>query len=333
MSSEEHMDRNLALEAVRITEAAALAASQYMGRGDDILAEQAAITAMRRALNGLDIAGTVVIGDGVDGEDCAIPPGAKVGSGEGPAIDVAVNPLEGATITALGGPNAISVLAMGSRKGLLPVPPIYMQKIAVGAGLPADVVSLDASPAENLRALGRAKGTDVADLTVCVLDRPRHSRLVDEIREAGARVMLIQHGDVSGVVATADPMSGVDIYLGVGGACEGIISAAALRCCGGQMQARLVPTSGEERSQVMELGLKEPDQLLTLDDMAAGEVMFAATGVTPGSLLRGVRRFGDGAITHSLVMRSLTGTVRRIEAHHRFGRSDGQQREHGKGDD
>lgn len=317
MPSDAHMDRNLALEAVRVTEAAALAAFQFMGRGDDIQGEQAAILAMRRALNGLAIAGTVVIGEGEDGDDVAIPPGLLVGSAEGPALDLAVNPLEGATIAALGGPNAISAVAMASKNGLLAVPPIYMEKIAVGGGLPADVVSLDASPAENLKALSRALGTDVADLTACVLDRPRHEMLVAKIREAGARVMLIQDGDVSGVVATAEPMSGVDIYLGVGGATEGILAAAALRCVGGQMQGRLAPRSSEERAQALALGHTDPDRIFTIDDMAAGEVMFAATGVTSGSLLRGIHRLGSGAVTHSIVMRSQTGTVRRIEAHHR----------------
>ncbi len=324
MSSDEHMDRNLALEAVRVTEAAALAASQFMGRGDDIAAEQAAIAAMRRTLNSLAIAGSVLIGEGSEDDAVSLPSGAAVGGGEGPAIDVAVDPLEGATVTALGGPNAISVLAMASKGGLMPVPDIYMEKIAVGPDLPAGIVSLDAPPADNLRALARVKGADIADLTVGMLDRPRHAGLVAAVREAGARVMLMQDGDVSGVVATAEPLSGVDIFMGVGGAPEGILAAAALRCVDGQMQARLAPRSNEELELAQSVGIADVDRIFTLDDMASGEVMFAATGVTTGSLLRGVRRFSDGAVTYSLVMRSQTGTVRRIEAHHRLQSQQGE---------
>ena len=243
------MDRNLALEAVRVTEAAALAASRLMGRGDEKEADQVAVDAMRRALNGLSIEGTVVIGEGERDEAPMLYIGEKVGAGNGPKIDIALDPLEGTTITAKGLTNALAVVAMAEEGGFLNAPDVYMDKIAVGAGLPDGVVDLDNEPAKNLAALAKAKKGDVPDLVVCILDRPRHEELIRKVREAGARIMLISDGDISGVIATSQPESGVDIYLGQGGAPEGVLAAAALRCIGGQMQGRLVFRNDDERAR------------------------------------------------------------------------------------
>ena len=312
------MDRNLALEAVRVTEAAALSASRLMGRGDEKAADQAAVDAMRRALNGLAIDGTVVIGEGERDEAPMLYIGEKVGSG-GPRIDIALDPLEGTTITAKGGANALAVIAMAEAGGFLNAPDVYMEKIAIGGGL-GEVVDLDESPAKNLRNLARAKGAEVSDLVVCILDRPRHSELIAKVREAGARIMLISDGDVSGVIATARPKSGVDIYMGSGGAPEGVLAAAALRCIGGHMQGRLLFRNDDERGRAQRLGIKDFNRKYGLLDLAKGDVMFAATGVTSGTMLRGVRRFAGGAATYSMVMRSKTGTVRIIEAQHNFAR-------------
>jgi fructose-1,6-bisphosphatase II / sedoheptulose-1,7-bisphosphatase len=314
------MDRNLALEVVRVTEAAALAASKLMGRGDEKAADQAAVDAMRTALNGLSIAGTVVIGEGERDEAPMLYIGEKVGSGQGPKIDIALDPLEGTTITAKGGPNALAVIAMAEHGGFLNAPDVYMDKIAVGGGLPDDLVDIDASPAANLAALAKAKKADVADIVACILDRPRHAELIAKVREAGARIMLISDGDVSGVIATAKPESGVDIYFGIGGAPEGVLAAAALRCIGGQFQGRLVFRNDDERARAHRVGITDLNRKYTMLELARGDVMFAATGVTDGSMLRGVRRFRGGAYTHSMVMRSRTGTVRLIEAHHDFTR-------------
>ena len=317
------MDRNLALEAVRITEAAALAASRLMGRGDEKAADQAAVDAMRRALNSLNIKGTVRIGEGERDEAPMLYIGEEVGTGEGPKIDIALDPLEGTTITAKGGGNALAVIAMAEEGGFLNAPDTYMDKIAVGGGLPDNIVDLDAKPAENLKALAKAKGLEIGDLVACILDRPRHEELIARTREAGARIMLIGDGDVSGVIATATPDTGVDIYMGTGGAPEGVLAAAALRCIGGQMQGRLVFRNADERARATRLGIKEFDRKYSLLELAHGEVMFAATGVTNGTMLKGVRRFRNGASTHSLVMRSKSGTVRYIEATHNFERKTG----------
>ena len=317
------MDRNLALEAVRITEAAALAASRLMGRGDEKAADQAAVDAMRQAFNGLNIKGTVRIGEGERDEAPMLYIGEEVGTGDGPKIDIALDPLEGTTITAKGGGNALAVLAMAEEGGFLNAPDTYMDKIAVGGGLPDNIVDLDATPAENLRALAKAKGLEIGDLVACILDRPRHEELIAKTREAGARIMLIGDGDVSGVIATATPETGVDIYMGVGGAPEGVLAAAALRCIGGQMQGRLVFRNADEKARATRLGVKEFDRKYSLIELAHGEVMFAATGVTNGTMLKGVRRFRHGASTHSLVMRSKSGTVRYIEATHNFDRKTG----------
>jgi fructose-1,6-bisphosphatase II / sedoheptulose-1,7-bisphosphatase len=314
------MDRNLALEAVRVTEAAALSASRLMGRGDEKAADQAAVDAMRQALNSLAIEGTVVIGEGERDEAPMLFIGEKVGTGHGPKIDIALDPLEGTTITAKGGANALAVLAMADDGGFLNAPDVYMDKIAVGGGLPQGVVDIDAAPAENLKNLARAKKADIADMVVCILDRPRHAELIAGVREAGARIMLIGDGDVSGVIATSNPETGIDIYMGSGGAPEGVLAAAALRCIGGQMQGRLLFRNDDERGRAHRLGLKDLNRKYDLLDMAHGDVMFAATGVTPGSMLRGVRRFSGGAFTHSVVMRSKTGTVRWVEATHDFTR-------------
>jgi len=309
------MDRNLALEAARVTEAAALAASRLMGRGDEKAADQAAVDAMRRALNALSIDGTVVIGEGERDEAPMLYIGEKVGAG-GPAIDIALDPLEGTTITAKGGPNALAVVAMAEAGGFLNAPDVYMDKIAVGAGLPDEIVDLDAKPEENLKNLASAKKVDVADIVACILDRPRHSELIQRVRASGARIMLISDGDVSGVIATSRPGSGVDIYMGIGGAPEGVLAAAALRCIGGQMQGRLVFRNDDEKGRARRLGITALDRKYKLLDLAKGDVMFAATGVTDGTMLRGVRRDRSNGYTHSMVMRSKTGTVRLIEAHH-----------------
>lgn len=317
------MDRNLAMELVRVTEAAALSASLLMGRGDEKAADQAAVDAMRNALNALHIDGTVVIGEGERDEAPMLYIGEKVGAGDGPALDIALDPLEGTTITAKGGPNALAVVAMAEKGGFLNAPDVYMDKIAVGGGLPDDVVDLDATPAENLRALAASKGVEVSDLVACILDRPRHAELIARVREAGARIMLISDGDVSGVIATAEPGSGVDVYMGSGGAPEGVLAAAALRCVGGFMQGRLLFRNDDEKARAARWGVKDLTRKYAMTDLAKGDVMFAATGVTDGAMLKGVRRFAGGAHTHSVVMRSKTGTLRRIEATHNFTRKSG----------
>lgn len=313
----EPMDRNLALEAVRVTERAALAASRLMGRGDEKAADQAAVNAMREALNSLPIDGTVVIGEGERDEAPMLFIGEKVGAG-GPKIDIALDPLEGTTITAKGGPNAMAVIAMAEEGGFLNAPDVYMDKIAVGGGLPDGIVDLDATPAENLKELAKIKAVDVRDLVVCILDRPRHQDLIAKVREAGARVMLIGDGDVSAVMATSEGDSGIDIYMGSGGAPEGVLAAAALRCIGGQIQGRLLFRNEAEKDRARRWGITDLDRKYLLNDLAHGDVMFAATGVTSGSMLRGVRRFHGGAETHSMVMRSKTGTVRIVEGRHNF---------------
>jgi fructose-1,6-bisphosphatase II / sedoheptulose-1,7-bisphosphatase len=322
-SPQDSMDRNLALEAVRVTEAAALAASKLMGRGNEKAADQAAVDAMRRALNSLTIDGTVVIGEGERDEAPMLYIGEKVGSGHGPKIDIALDPLEGTTITAKGGPNAMAVIAMADHGNFLNAPDVYMDKIAVGGGLPAGVVDIDASPAENLKNLAKAKKIDLSNLVACILDRPRHSELIAKVREAGARIMLISDGDVSGVIATSQPDSGVDMYMGSGGAPEGVLAAAALRCIGGQFQGRLLFRNDDEKARAARWGVTDLNRKYELNDLAKGNVMFAATGVTTGTMLRGVRRFAGGAVTHSIVMRSKSGTVRIVEAHHNFGRKTG----------
>ncbi len=320
MADEPKMDRHLALEAVRATEIAALSASRLMGRGDEKAADQAAVDAMRQALNTLEIDGTVVIGEGERDEAPMLYIGEKVGTGQGPRIDIALDPLEGTTITAKGLPNALAVLAFANAGGFLNAPDVYMDKIAVGGGLPDHLVDLDETPANNLKNLARAKGREISDLVVCILDRPRHAELIAKVREAGARIMLIGDGDVGGVIATASPDTGIDMYCGSGGAPEGVLAAAALRCIGGQMQGRLLFRNDDERGRARRLGIEDLDRKYGLTELASGDVMFAATGVTNGTMLKGVRRFAGGAYTHSVVMRSKSGTVRYIEAYHDLAR-------------
>jgi len=309
-------DRNLALDSVRVTEAAALASARLMGRGDEKAADQAAVDAMRRALNVLDIDGTVVIGEGERDEAPMLYIGEKVGTGRGPKVDIALDPLEGTTITARGGSNAISCLAMAPAGGFLNAPDIYMDKIAVGGGLPPKLIDITKPPAWNLGRLAEAKGVAVEDLVVLILDRPRHQELIAAVRAAGARIRLISDGDVAGVIATARPESGIDIYMGIGGAPEGVLAAAALRCIGGQFQGRLVFRNDDERARARRMGITDFDRVYDIEDLARGDVMFAATGVTDGTMLKGVKRIGHKIITQSIVMRSKTGTVRLIETEH-----------------
>ncbi|MDG2268344.1 MAG: class II fructose-bisphosphatase [Alphaproteobacteria bacterium] len=312
------LDRNLALEVVRVTEAAALSASKWMGRGDEKAADQAAVDSMRIALNGMDIEGTVVIGEGERDEAPMLYIGEKVGTGKGPKIDIALDPLEGTTICATGGPNALAVIAMAVDGGFLNAPDVYMDKIAIGPGLEKDIINLDNTPLSNLQNLAKAKKVDIADLVVCILDRPRHEELIHKTREAGARIMLISDGDVAGIIATASKETGVDMYVGSGGAPEGVLAASALRCIGGQMWGRLTFRNDDERGRASRLGISDFNKIYTMNELAHGEVMFAATGVTDGSMLRGVRRWSSGASTQSIIMRSKTGTVRIISAEHNF---------------
>jgi fructose-1,6-bisphosphatase II / sedoheptulose-1,7-bisphosphatase len=314
---EDIWDRNLALELVRVTEAAALAASRWIGRGKKNEADGAAVEAMRKAFDTVAIDGTVVIGEGEMDEAPMLYIGEKVGMG-GPAMDIAVDPLEGTSITAKGAANAIATVALAEHGNFLHAPDIYMDKIAVGGGLPAGVVTLNASVRENLKNLARAKKIDVSELMVCMLDRDRHAEIIARCREAGARIMLIGDGDVAGVIATSQPETGIDIYLGSGGAPEGVLSAAALRCIGGQMQGRLMFEDDAQIARAHGMGITDPNRIYDITDMAKGDVMFAATGVTSGPMLRGVHRAGQGAVTHSIVMRSKSGTVRYVEAHHNF---------------
>lgn len=315
------MDRNLALELVRVTEAAALSASLLMGRGDEKQADQAAVDAMRNALNVMQIDGTVVIGEGERDEAPMLYIGEKVGRGGCP-LDIALDPLEGTTITAKGGPNALAVIAMAEAGGFLNAPDVYMDKIAVGPGLPEGIVDLDNTPQQNIANLAKARKAETAELLVCILDRPRHQELIAKVRETGARIMLIPDGDVSAVIATTSAETGVDIYMGTGGAPEGVLAAAALRSVGGQIQGRLLFRNDDEKARAAKWGITDLNRKYNLQDLAKGDVMFAATGVTNGAMLKGVRRFAGGAMTHSVVMRSKTGTVRYVEASHNFRRKD-----------
>jgi fructose-1,6-bisphosphatase II / sedoheptulose-1,7-bisphosphatase len=311
------VDRNLALELVRVTEAAALASARWVGRGDKNAADGAAVDAMRKAFDTVAIEGTVVIGEGEMDEAPMLYIGEKIGLG-GPKVDIAVDPLEGTSICASGGPGSIATLAVAEHGGFLHAPDIYMDKIAVGPGLPAGVVDLDASPSENLRELARARKCEINDLVVCILDRERHKEIIRACREAGARIMLIPDGDVSGLIAVSQPEAGVDLYLGSGGAPEGVLTAAALRCIGGQMQGRLLYEDDSQIQRARDMGITDPNKKFTVDEMAKGDVMFAATGITTGPLLKGVRRNATTGYTHSIIMRSKTGTVRYIEGHHNF---------------
>jgi fructose-1,6-bisphosphatase class II len=310
------VDRNLALEAVRVTEAAALNCARLTGRGDEKAADQAAVDAMRKAFDALTIDGTVVIGEGERDEAPMLYIGEKVGSG-GPKVDIALDPLEGTTICATGAPNALAVIAMADKGNLLHCPDTYMDKIAVGpAG--RGVVDLDKTPTQNLHALAEAKRCNIEDLTVIILARPRHEALIKEVREAGARIRLIGDGDVSAAIATTKAETGIDLLLGIGGAPEGVLAAAALRCVGGDMQGRLKPRNESEIERAKKMGIKDINKKFSIEQLAAGDVMFAATGVTDGDYLDGVHFFAGGATTQSVVMRSRTRTIRLINATHYF---------------
>ncbi len=310
------LDRAFALEAVRVTEAAAIAAFAQIGRGNEHDADHAAVEAMRAAFNVLPIDGTVVIGEGERDEAPMLFIGEKVGQG-GLAVDIALDPLEGTTLTAKAMANALAVMAMAEPGTMLNAPDTYMDKIAIGPGFADGLVDLDAEPGDNINAIARARGVKPGDITALVMDRPRHEQLIAKIRKAGAKVKLITDGDVAGVIETTDPATGVDIYMGLGGAPEGVLAAAALRCVGGQMQGRLVFRNDAERRRADSWGIKDLARKYGLHDLVSGDVVFSATGVTDGAMLRGVHRVGNFITTESVVMRSTTGTVRWIKARHR----------------
>ena len=319
-TASQNLDRVLVLEMVRVTEAAAIAASKLIGRGDEKAADAAAVEAMRAALNELYMDGTVVIGEGERDEAPMLFIGEKVGMapGKGPKIDIALDPLEGTTITAKAGPNALAVLAIAEEGGLLNAPDTYMDKIAVGPGYPEGVIDLTRSVTENVTSVAAAKGVRPDEIIVCVLDRARHEAIIAELRGIGCGIMLIPDGDVAGVIATSDPDTTVDLYLGQGGAPEGVLAAAALRCVGGQFQGRLVFRNEDERARARKWGVTDLDKIYSLEELAKGDVIFAATGVTDGSLLEGVKRKRGGiTTTESIVMRSSSRTVRRVKSEHR----------------
>jgi len=312
------LERILSLEIVRVTERAAVSAARLSGRGDEKAADQAAVDAMRRELNKLPIDGTVVIGEGERDEAPMLYIGEQLGSRIGPKVDIAVDPLEGTTLCAKCMPGAIATMAMAEGGSLLNAPDVYMEKIAIGPGYPQGVIHLDASAEENIRNLAKAKGVNPSELTALVLDRPRHADVIAGVRKAGAAVRLITDGDVAGIIHTADPSStGIDIYIGVGGAPEGVLAAAAMRCIGGQIQCRLVLDTEEKRERALKMGITDPRRLYQMQDLVRGDCLFAATGVTDGALLRGVKFKGAVIETETVVMRSVTGTVRWIRAEHR----------------
>ncbi|GGE94036.1 fructose-1,6-bisphosphatase [Sphingomonas prati] len=311
------MDRVLVLEMVRVTEAAAIAASTLVGRGDEKAADAAAVEAMRAAFNELEFDGTVVIGEGERDEAPMLFIGEKVGTGRGPKIDIALDPLEGTTITAKNGPNALAVLAIAEEGGLLNAPDVYMDKLAIGPGYAQDLVSLDKTPTQNVTALAAAKGVEPSEIIACVLDRPRHEKLIAELRALGCGIMLIPDGDVAGVIAVTDPDTTIDIYLGSGGAPEGVLAAAALACVGGHFQGRLLFRNDDERARAAKWGVTDLDRIYQLSDLVRGDAIFAATGVTDGSLLSGVKRKKGGVMTtESVVMRASSGTVRWVKGEH-----------------
>ncbi len=316
------LDRVLVLEMVRVTESAAIAASKLIGRGDEKAADAAAVEAMRAALNELYMDGTVVIGEGERDEAPMLFIGEKVGNapGKGPKIDIALDPLEGTTICAKAGPNSLAVLAIAEEGNLLNAPDVYMDKIAVGPGYPDGVIDLDKSVADNVRAIAAAKGVEPHEIIACVLDRPRHEKIIAELRELGCGVVLIGDGDVAGVIATTDPDTTIDVYMGTGGAPEGVLACAALRCVGGQFKGRLLFRNEAERSRARKWGITDLDKQYDIRELAKGDVIFAATGVTDGSLLAGVKRLKGGKMTtESVVMRASSGTVRWIKGEHRLG--------------
>ncbi len=311
------LDRILTLELVRVTERAAVAAARLRGQGDEKAADQVAVDAMRTELNRLPIDGKVVIGEGERDEAPMLYIGEEVGTKEGPKVDIALDPLEGTTICAKNQPNSLAVIALAEGGSLLYAPDVYMDKIAIGPGYPEGLIDLDASPADNLRAVAKAKGCDVKDLTACILDRSRHAKIIEDVRSVGAAIRLIGDGDVAGVIHTTDPEeTGIDIYFGIGGAPEGVLAAAALRCIGGQMQGRLILDTPEKVERARKMGVEDPTKKYTMEEMAKGDVLFAATGVTDGNMLGGVKFGRDEITTHTVVMRSSSGTVREIKARH-----------------
>ena len=305
-------DRLLSLGLARVSEQAALASADLIGRGDEKAADQAAVNAMREQLNLLDIDGTVVIGEGERDEAPMLYIGEEVGTGNGPSVDIALDPLEGTTLTAKDMPNALTVIAMGPRGSMLHAPDVYMDKLAVGPGFPVGVVSLDMSPRERIEALAKAKGCAPKDITVCALERPRHQDVIAELRETGAAIRLITDGDVAGVIHCAEPRAGIDIYMGSGGAPEGVLAAAALKCMGGQMWGRLLFRDDDERDRAAKAGITDLDRIYDRDDMVTQDVIFAATGVTDGSIVQGIKREGEYLTAETVLMRSKTGSVRRM---------------------
>ncbi len=311
------VDRILTMEIVRVTERAAVAAARWRGRGDEKSADQAAVNAMRAELNRLPINGTVVIGEGERDEAPMLYIGEHVGSGRGPKVDIALDPLEGTTIAAKNLPNSLAVIAVAETGTLLNAPDVYMEKIAIGPGYPAGVVALDADPVDNLHALAKAKGVAIDKITACILDRPRHANMIEAVRGTGAAIRLIGDGDVAGVIDTSEPEeTGIDIYMGIGGAPEGVLAAAALRCIGGQMQARLILDDAAKIERADKMGIKDPKRIYEATDMASGDVIFSATGVTHGNMLQGVKFMRDVIITETVIMRSSSRTIREIKARH-----------------
>ena len=318
-SKSEFNDRLLSLGLARVSEAAAIAAIKFVGAGDEKAADQAAVDAMRGQLNMLDINGTIVIGEGERDEAPMLYIGEKVGSGNGPGVDIALDPLEGTTLTAKDMPNALTVIAMGPKGSLLNAPDVYMEKLAYGPGYEPNLLTLEMSPSERVEKLAKAKGCKPRDLMICVLERPRHQNLIDEIRGTGARLRLITDGDVAGVIHCADTKrTGIDMYMGIGGAPEGILAAAALRCLGGQIQGRLTFRNDAERNRASQAGIKDLNKTYTLEDMVRKDVIFAATGVTDGSILRGARWDGNALEMETILMRSKTGSIRRLIYRQRF---------------
>lgn len=312
------LDRILTMEAVRVTERAAIAAARLRGRGDEKAADEAATTAMRAELDRLPIKGIVVIGEGERDATPVLYIGETLGRGGGPEVDIALTALEGATVCAKNLPNALSVIAIAGRGSLLVAPNVYMQKIAIGPDYPDGLVDIDAPAQDNIARLAKAKGVPVGEITACILDRPRHAKLIEAVRKTGAAIRLISDGDVAGIIHTTEPdETGVDIYLGSGGAPEGVLAAAALRCTGGQMQARLMLDSGEKRERAARLGITDFEKIYRTQDMVKGDVLFAATGVTDGNLLAGVRFGRDAITTETIVLRSSSRTVREIRARHK----------------
>lgn len=312
--NENKLTPSIADAMVHVTELAAIAAYKEVGRGDEKQADQAAVDAMRTALNAVEMQGRIVIGEGERDEAPMLYIGEEVGTGSGPAIDIALDPLEGTTLTAKAMPNALAVLAISPRGGLLHSPDVYMDKIAIGPGYPDGIVNIDATPAENIAELAKAKGKAIEQMTACVLDRPRHASIIESLRSAGARIALITDGDVAGVINTTDPTTGIDLYVGQGGAPEGVLAAAALKCAGGQMQGRLIFRNDEERGRATRVGITDLDRLYDLHELASGETVFCATGVTAGGLLDGVRVEPGIARTETLVMSSASKLVRRVHS-------------------